>query len=336
MEINYAMLSRFREIPVLLLAVCLMALSSCGGNSTNTQGQSGEILNKRPEVESATTGEIAIGVDETLRPIGRQIVNAFEAQYPEAKFNVHYLPEPALFTELLNDSVRLIISNRLLTEAESRNIKNQQVEPKVKPLGKTAMVALIHPKNPHDSMRYAQLGEIIQGKLTDWSELGSGQTGPIELVFDDPQSAAARDLQNRFISSGEKMKVRAYAAQKTEEVIEYVSQNPTAIGFVGYPWVSDRDNPKVKRFLEQAKMLRLEAPDSSDIPGAFVRPFQNEVALDRYPLTHKMYALSREHFSGLGTGFVVFAAGEHGQRIILKSGMYPEFPPPRLVVFPED
>jgi len=41
--------------------------------------------------------------------------------------------------------------------------------------------------------------------------------------------------------------------------------------------------------------------------------------------------VSRESFSGLGSGFISFVAGEKGQRIILKSGLVPATMPIRLV-----
>jgi phosphate transport system substrate-binding protein len=39
----------------------------------------------------------------------------------------------------------------------------------------------------------------------------------------------------------------------------------------------------------------------------------------------------RESFSGLGSGFVSFVAGEKGQRIILKSGLVPATMPIRII-----
>ena len=40
---------------------------------------------------------------------------------------------------------------------------------------------------------------------------------------------------------------------------------------------------------------------------------------------------SRESFTGLGSGFVSFVAGEKGQRIILKSGLIPATMPIRII-----
>jgi len=42
-------------------------------------------------------------------------------------------------------------------------------------------------------------------------------------------------------------------------------------------------------------------------------------------------AISLETRSGLGTGFISFAAGDKGQRVVLKSGLMPATKPVRQV-----
>jgi phosphate transport system substrate-binding protein len=46
--------------------------------------------------------------------------------------------------------------------------------------------------------------------------------------------------------------------------------------------------------------------------------------------------ICREPYSGLGTGFVSFVAGDQGQRIILKSGLVPATMPVRLIQVKKD
>ena len=322
--------------PVAFCLLCFFALlTACGGGEVKTDAEGNPKSPYIPD-ETATRGEIYIGADETLRPVARQIVSAFMNLYPDGKITVRYKPEPELFRDLLQDSVRMIIATRDISEGESALMKRDQIVAKTTVLGKSAFVAVVNPENTLDSLTNEDLRRIVRGEVKDWSELGRAEEGRIELVFDDARSGAIRFMQERYSTPGDTLDAQAYAAKGHDDLVEYVSQSRDAIGIVGGAWISDRDEPKVKGYLEKVKIARLEAPDSSDVPGIFLQPYQNEIALDRYPLTHSILAINREHFSGLGTGFVVFAAGEHGQRIILKTGLYPEFPPPRLVVFPED
>ncbi len=324
------------SVALLGLIWLFAALISGCGSSTTTSGTSVGGENQELEVkENATTGEITIGVDETLRPIGRQMVNAFMNLYPDATVHVKYQPEYVLFQSLLEDSVRLILAGRDLTEAEKNRISRDQIIPKTRILGTDAMVVVMHPDNPHDSLTRVQLERMLKGELTQWGEIDSNQTGEVVLVFDQAKTGTLRFLKQQFLPESDTIRGKAYAAKGHEDLVNYIATNPNAIGFIGASWITDRDQPLVKEFLSKVKQARLEAPESSDIPGQFVRPFQAEIALKRYPLCRTFYAHSREHFSGLGTGFVVFATGEQGQRIVLKAGLNPENPPPRYLIFPE-
>lgn len=317
--------------------ICLLVtlLTGCGSSTSsggNSGGGSDPVV---PVKENATTGEITIGVDETLRPIGRQMANAFTNLHPEAIIHLDYQPENILFERLLQDSVRLILAGRDLTETEKYKISQEQIIPKTTALGTDALVVVMHPDNPHDSLSRDQLERMLSGKLKNWQEMDSSQNGELVLVFDQAQTGTLRFLKTQILPEGDTILGKAYAAKGHEDLVDYVATNTSALGFIGASWITDTDQPLVKEFLEKVKLVRLEAPDTSDIPGQFIRPYQAELALNRYPLCRPFYAHSREHFSGLGTGFVVFASGEQGQRIVLKSGLNPENPPPRYLIFPE-
>ena len=335
-EIQYT--KRLSKFLPFLGMLCLLMVFSVGCNSSSSGGgqSGGSNNNDSIEVkETATVGSIRIGVDETLRPIGRQMANAFMNLHAEANITIDYQPENILFQRLLEDSVRLILAGRDLTEGERYKIKQEQIIAKTTQLGTDAMVVVMHPDNPYDSLSREQLQGLLNGTLKTWDQLDSAQSGEIVLVFDDANTGTLRLLTQLILPEGDTIQGKAYAAKGHEDLVEYVGSNPQALGFIGASWITDQDQPQVREFREKVKWARLEAPDTSDVPGQYVRPFQAEITLKRYPLCRPFYAHSREHFSGLGTGFVVFAAGEQGQRIVLKSGLNPQFPPPRYLIFEE-
>lgn len=61
------------------------------------------------------------------------------------------------------------------------------------------------------------------------------------------------------------------------------------------------------------------------------KPFAAYLVLKKYPLTRDIYIIISDVRDGLPAGFVSFSAGEKGQRIILKAGLYPATVPTRLV-----
>jgi len=336
---NYASASAHHNplrIPTWLIAAFLLlsvTIAGCSGSTNDSSdGPSNSVY--RPK-ETATRGEIKIAADMVVKPLVKQWVDAFEHLYEDATLHVKYLNEPELFQHLADDSVRLIISTRPLREQEEMYYRSIQARIKPKELAHNAHVVIFNQENTLDSLRPDDLGRIVRGEISDWQELGREEPGPVELVFDHPKSAIVRFISNKFVAEGDSIDANLYAAESHEELVEFVSTRKNALGFIGGAWVSDRDDPETDSILAKVKLAYLQTPDTSDLPGRFVLPYQNDIALYRYPFTYQVFALNREPRSGLGTGFVVFAASEQGQRIVLKSGLYPTFPPPRLVQFPE-
>lgn len=285
--------------------------------------------------ETTTQGEISLGIDDGMAPVMNQLVDAFLRDHVEATIHPTVAPEGELMEKLLADSLRMILIGRLPTKAEIAAIKKDKIRATSTMIARDAVAVIMNPAQQMDSLTMEQLGKLLNGEAKTWRDIGGDNDQEVALIFDHPKSGSIRLLQDQVMKPGQSLPSNSYLAEGQEGVIEYVQAAKNAIGFIGYCWVSDRDEPKVQERLEKVKLARLAAADTSDIPGYFVRPYQNEITLGRYPLSRAVYAVSREHFVGLGTGFVVYSAGELGQRILLKAGLVPAFMPPRMVVLPE-
>ena len=96
---------------------------------------------------------------------------------------------------------------------------------------------------------------------------------------------------------------------------------------IGVNWISDKDDTTHLSFLKSFKVMELE----SNVKGEFFKPFQAYIAQKIYPMYREVYILSKEAYTGLGTGLTSFIASERGQRIVLKFGLVPATMPIRLV-----
>jgi len=56
----------------------------------------------------------------------------------------------------------------------------------------------------------------------------------------------------------------------------------------------------------------------------FVRPYQANIALKRYPLNRGLYYILKENYAGLGKGFVNFLTHEKGQLIFRRGYLVPD------------
>jgi phosphate transport system substrate-binding protein len=70
---------------------------------------------------------------------------------------------------------------------------------------------------------------------------------------------------------------------------------------------------------------------STNENSEYFKPYQAYIAQKIYPLWREVYIISKEAYTGLGTGLTAFIASERGQRIVLKFGLVPATMPVRLV-----
>jgi phosphate transport system substrate-binding protein len=272
--------------------------------------------------DTPTTGELSITVDETFKPFIDSEINTFEGIYTYADVNVSYKPEGVAFNDLLNDTVKLIIVSRRLNKEELKIFEQWEIVPKVTKIAYDA-VALIGSKDLKDST-------ITIDELKD---LLSGTNKPlknIRVVFDNNNSSTINYLMEK--TGVKKLSQNCYALNSNKAVIDYISKENNSIGVIGVNWISDRDDTTNLSFLKSVKVLEVALSDTSE----YFKPYQAYIAQKIYPLWREVYILSKEAYTGLGTGFTSFVASERGQRIVLKFGLVPATMPVRLVELKEN
>ena len=95
-------------------------------------------------------------------------------------------------------------------------------------------------------------------------------------------------------------------------------------------WDGEENNPLSNAFLKKIKVAAITSEFNSD-GDDWYSPYQAYIADKSYPFIREVYAISRQSFTGLGSGFTQFLAGETGQRIILKSKLVPAIMPVRMI-----
>jgi phosphate transport system substrate-binding protein len=318
-------------IPYLIPAVSGMLLVSCL-NPTKQDENGKTVL----DMETATYGKAVISVDETLAPIIREEVDVFNFTTPEAHVDMIVRPEAGAYTALMLDSVRLVVGTRLLRADEKAELDRKHIQPTIVQVGWDALAFVVNKENQMAEMSMAQLRDVLSGKIKTWRDLSpASPANDILVVFDHPASSTMRWVKDTVLS-GVPLTSRVFAARSNREVMEYVRKEKNAIGIVGMNWVSRNADSLTQTFLADVRPMKLEAPDTSIKKGSFFPPSQAAVAERYYPVVRPVYMVSREHFLGVGTGFVNFVAGYRGQRVIQKAGLLPFTLSERYVKWQED
>lgn len=268
--------------------------------------------------DTPTYGDITISVDETIKPLIESEVTTFSSIYQYAHLKANYKAQDDAFNDLMTDSTRLIIAARYLNKDELKQFENWEIVPKITKIAIDA-VALIGSNDLKDSV-------ITMGELKNLISLGSADKYKnTKVVFDNNNSSTIATLKEK--TGVGKLAPNCYALNTSTAVLNYVEKEKNTIGVIGVNWISDNDDSTKQTFLKSVKVLGVAETDTSET----FKPYQAYIALKKYPLSRNIYVLSREAYTGLGTGFTAFLASERGQRIVLKFGLVPATMPVRLV-----
>jgi len=283
--------------------------------------------------ETTTTGHIKIYADESFAPIINAEVEAYKYSYPEATINQSFLPEDEAIQAFVKDTARIVFLTRELNDAEKKYFTSIKLEPKTTHIATDAIAFIVHPQNPDSLLSTFQINEITQAKTLVWNKLGGKNKSneKITLVFDQNNSSNIRYASENLKLNFENKQI--FAAGSNEKVIDYVSSHPNAIGVIGVNWVSDRDDTTALNFTKKIKVVGVSSQEHPSTELDYFQPFQAYIAKGIYPFTRKLYLISREPKTGLGTGLSAYISSDIGQKIILKSGLLPATAPIRIVKF---
>ncbi|MFA5971086.1 MAG: substrate-binding domain-containing protein [Lentimicrobiaceae bacterium] len=281
--------------------------------------------------ETPTRGKIRMSIDESFQLLYDTQIYTFESLYVNAHITPIYKPEVEVLADFMNDSVQTIVLTRDLTKAEKDHLLAQKYVARTTKVAHDALALIVNRENPDSFLLDTQFADILRGKLSNWKQINPKSPDKlINVVFDNNKSGNVRYFREKFALTGN-FPSNCFAVNNNEEVINYVKNNQSALGIISVNWISDTQDSVSEKFLKDVRVLEV----GSEI-YQYCKPYQGYIAEGSYPFCRDVYMISRETFSGLGTGFVSFVAGDQGQRIVLKSGLVPATMPIRLIQIKKD
>ncbi|WP_291404212.1 substrate-binding domain-containing protein [Daejeonella sp.] len=274
---------------------------------------------KPSEKQSYTSGKEQILVDESFAPIIEDQAFLFESTYPNAKIDLVLKSENELLNLFLADSIQVAILSRLLKDDEKKHFESKNIKIRLNRFAIDGIALITHNSSKYANVDVADIIKILKGE----------QSSLQSLVFDNANSSTVRYFKE--LAAIDKLPATGiYALKSNADVINYVNDNPGSIGVVGVNWMVQ---PPVELEPIVADLKILGVKNIAGQPGsdAYYKPNQNDIALEKYPLTRSLYVINCEGGAGLGTGFASFITGDRGQRIVLKSGLLPDSIPSREI-----
>jgi phosphate transport system substrate-binding protein len=283
-----------------IMAGIMLIFSGCSGG------------NDRPDLDSPGKGTIHISVDESFKPVIDSQIQVFEALFPKAKIIADYKPEAECFKDLMKDSTRMIIVTRGLTDAEEKFYKDSLTYyPSFAKIAYDAIAVIVNNDDPDSLLSVDKIRGILDGSTGDKQKAifdGLSETSTIRYAIDSILEGKPFDP------------TKVFAEKNSLDVINYVGEHTGVLGFVGVSWIGNPEDTSQLSFLKKVRIASIQCNCQDD---SYVKPYQANIATERYPLVRGLYYILKENYDGLGGGFANFMQYERGQLIFRRAYLWP-------------
>ncbi len=261
--------------------------------------------------DNRNKGSINVSADESFKPVIDEMVQVYEANHPGTRIIVQYKPEADCLKDMLTDSIRLIIATRHFNmEEKELMVDSMKVSPRSMVIARDGIAVIVNPGSPDSLFRMSDIKAILTGRFKK----------KLIPVFDGLKATSTVRFIIDSILRGDSLTSGAMAARSSEAVLEYVARNREAVGFIGISWIGNPEDTSQLSFLKKVKVASVEC---TDIPDAFVKAYQANIYIKRYPMVRDLVYILKENYKGLGTGFANFMSSEIGQLIVRRAYLAP-------------
>lgn len=307
-------MSKFR----ILLVLFVITLVSCQTKSNDKF------------TDTYTSGTIPMAVDINFEPILKEELQVFKAQFPSATIVPTYTDEVSAIDLLIKDSVRIAVATRPLLQNEVDYLKSKKFSPRSYKLAIDGIALIVNNQNPDTLLTVVDLRKILTGKVKTWKEIfPKSKLGNFRVVFDNTNSSTVRYAIDS-ICIGATLSKDLNAQHTNEEVINYVSKTPNAIGVIGVNWLNNAKDTTNMSFNNSIRVMSLSSQEVATPENSY-KPYQAYLFYGNYPLTRTIYVILNDPRGSLPTSMSSFLTSDRGQRIILKAGLVPATQPIRVV-----
>ncbi|MBM3915693.1 MAG: PstS family phosphate ABC transporter substrate-binding protein [Sphingomonadales bacterium] len=256
-------------------------------------------------------GAVRVSADETFKPIVDELVQVYESNHPGTSIQVEYKTEADCLRDLLNDSIRMVLVTRR-PSAEERKLMADSLRVNARSLvvARDGIAVIVHPASADTVFTLQEISDILKGK----------HNKKLIPVFDGVKATSTVRFIVDSVLKGETLTSQALAARSSEGVIDYVAAHPGTVGFVGVGWVGNPEDSAQLSFLKKINVAHLE---STDRKGYYVKAYQANLYVGRYPMVRDLVYILKERHRGLATGFAHFVSGEIGQIIFRRGYLAP-------------
>lgn len=245
--------------------------------------------------------EVVINGSTTVLPIMQKAGEAFMAVNPDVSLVISGGGSGNGIKALNDGLCQVAMSSRDMKANEKELAKSRNVDPVRTAIALDALAPVTHPSNSVSALTTEQLREIYQGKIVNWKEVG-GPDARIVVISRDTSSGTYETWED-MIMKKQKTTPAALLQASNGAVVQTVSKNKNAIGYIGFGYV----NKSVKPLLVDG----VEATPSTAIEG-------------KWPIARELYIFTNGRPAGAIKDLTDFLLDpKKGQKLVREVGFIP-------------
>jgi phosphate transport system substrate-binding protein len=222
-----------------------------------------------------------------MAPLGDELAHAFSERYATVSLDVTVLGTQFGLDALQRGEADVALASWLPDDLGARW--------KATAIARDGLAVIVHPTNPVDGLGLLQLRDLFGGRVYDWEAVGGraaqGQVQPVSRE----EGSGARAAFEVLVMDDRPLTPLAIVAPSSNAVIDYVAQNPAAIGFVSMVHVS----PDVKALSIEGEI-----------------PTPQSAGRGSYPLTRELWLVTAERPAAVVRDLLDFVLSPAGQEIV--------------------
>jgi phosphate transport system substrate-binding protein len=243
---------------------------------------------------------VVIKGSTTVLPIAQATLEAYMKANPGVNLSLSGGGSGEGIKALVDGSADIATSSREIKKTEIELAKSKGVNPTETAVAIDAIVPIVNPRNPVKDLSLDQLSQIYQGKISNWKEVG-GENLEIVVISRD-SSSGTYEAWGELVLKGAKVSPRAQLQASNGAIVQAVSKNRYAIGYVGLGYLD-----------KTVKALTVNG----------VQATEKTAAAKEYRVSRFLYMVTNGVPKGEAGKYLKFVLSPAGQALVKKEGFVP-------------
>jgi phosphate transport system substrate-binding protein len=258
---------------------------------------------------STQANHITIKGSDTMVHLASNWAEAYSNAHPGKEVSVTGGGSGTGIAALLNRTTDICIASRQISVEERQLAEDRQIVPNEITVARDGIAVVVNPDNPVSELTIEQIGKIYTGRCSNWMQVG-GPDQPIVVLSRESSSGTYVFFQEHVMQKRDYVE-SAMLMPSTSAIIQSVSQDSWAIGYVGLGYAEDAR--------QKVKVLKVMEKDNADA----VEPSEETIDSGVYPIARSLYFYTNGQPKGLVKDVVDFVLSPAGQKIVRETGYVP-------------